>query len=365
MNSINPSVCLQGQTNNSQSNFACFSPTELPSIEPNSNTGVNPVPLQFGIGWLTFTFRTPSGTSSRDFAEYLGKVYERQAHDYFVKNSYGFNSYVHSRRYRSGAFLAWSEDREDLCLSLTQQSLDRLTSKSVAKLIYRLKTLKGCKATRMDVYFDDYEKHITPSRVLNALKSGCHPSKSIQFKIIQSYAKDEVESDTVYIGSKASDFYVRVYNKALESQGRQDCTRLEFQLRSEVADTFFNTLIYRPYQEWGQAALQLFLDRFDFVYRKGPRNDRTDKRLPWWSKLVGNLSRIGWRVQMVKSKLLSTLAWAENVLPTTLHMLSRVMGVEGVATWTAGLLRIGAIKLRRKHLAMLAEFEEEMHLAVS
>lgn len=337
-------------------------PTEQPTRSPLSNTGVNPVPLRFGLGWLTFTFRTPPDSVPSAYAAHLSRQYQKLSHDFYERTATGLNFYEKSIRYRSGAFLAWSDDREDLCLSLTQKSLDRLTPKVLARLIYRFNSLKGSTVSRLDIFYDDFSHTINTDVVECALRAGQFPSKAIQWKIVRGFIKNDVEGDTIYIGSNQSDFYVRVYNKFLESNGKQNCTRLEFQLRAEVADSVFKNLIYSNYEEWPQRALELLLDRFDFVYRSGPRNDRTKKRLEWWQRIVGNLQRVQWRIQAVKSKLLSTLAWAETVLPTTLHMICAVFGVDRLAEWAAELLKAGAFKLTPRHLGMIEEFREEMSL---
>lgn len=339
--------------------------TNNPSSNPVSNTGVNPATLQFGLGWLTLTFRKPSDVAAPAYAQHVSKLYEKLTKDFFVKDSYGFNSYQHSRRYASGSFLAFSDERDDLCLSLTQELLDRLTPLALAKTIYKLNTLQGVNITRLDVYFDDYARHISPAVVEAALQVGLHPSKSVQHKIIRAYTNGVLESDTIYVGSQHSEFYVRVYDKGLESQGKQNCTRLEFQLRGNTANTFFAELIYTPCADWGTRALLLLLSKFDFVHRSGPRNDKTTRRLDWWHKLVASASSIPWRVQRVRAKLLSTIAWAEDVLPTTLHMLSTVFGVDGLATWAANLMQRGASKMKLKHHAMMDAYLAHIRLCAN
>lgn len=338
--------------------------TQPVTLNPNSNTGVNPGSLQFGLGWLTLTFRKPLDTESDAYSRHISKLYEGLTKDFFVKESFGFNSYQSSRRYRSGAFLAWSADRDDMCLCLPQAALDRLTPRVLARTVYKLNALDGVNVTRLDVYYDDYSRVISPAVVLAALQAGLHPSKSVQYKIIQAWTKDTLESDTIYIGSQHSDFYVRVYDKGLESQGKQDCNRLEFQLRGATANAFFAQFIYHPFTDWGKHTFLMLLAKFDFVHRIGPRGDKTKRRLDWWHKLVSSAAAIPWRVQQIKAKLLSTIAWAEDVLPTTLHMLQSVFGTEGLATWAGKLLKLGAGKIRRKHSGMMQEYIEQMRISV-
>lgn len=357
-NSVNQSTFVDSPNNSPQ-----VQSKQQSRKDPLSNTGGNPGVLAFGLGWLTCTFKTPADTSPEAYSAWVSRLYESQTKDFFLKASYGFNSYQHSRRYRSGAFLAWSEDRLDMCLCLPQKALDRLTDKTCAKLIYRLNALPGFKVTRLDVYYDDLQKIVTPSIVEKALQYGLFPSKSIQYEVIRKFAKENLEGETVYIGSPHSDFYVRIYDKTLESQGKVDATRIEFQMRGEVATAYLLNLIYTTYLDWPERALELLLNKFDFVHRTGPRNDRTTRRLEWWARLVGAKKKVSWRVASVQAKLFDTISWAEQVLPSTFQMLATVLGVEGVATWAANLMRSGAGKLRARHLGMIDDYYASIALA--
>lgn len=339
--------------------------TEQPTHTPNSNTGVNPAALQFGLGWLTCTFHTPSDTIPAAYACHISRLYESLTNDFFEKDAPGLNYYSHTKRYRSGSFLAFSEDRADLCLCITQKALDRLEPKWLARLVYRLNKLENFKVTRLDVYFDDYARVLNTFVIEQTLQAGLHPSKSTQRKIIRSWDGNRLESDTIYIGSQHSEFFARIYDKSLESEQKQNCMRLEFQMRSDTAGAFFSELIYNPYDQWGARAMGLMLSKFDFVERTGPRRDKTKRRLDWWHKLVASAASIPWRVSQVKAKLLSTIAWAEDVLPTTFHMLATVFGVDGLATWAAKLTRAGAARMKRKHEGMMLDYYADIRMGAS
>lgn len=323
---------------------------------PKSNTGVNPAALQFGLGWLTLTFTTPADTAPAAYARHITRLYESLTVDYFLKEAPGLNYYSKTLRYRSGSFLAFSDDRADLCLSVTQKCLDTLSPKRLAKLLYKLNTLENFKITRLDVYFDDYQRLLNTFVVEKALQSGLHPSKSKLRNVNRTWDGNKLLGDTIYMGSKHSEFYVRLYDKGLESEGKQDCMRLEFQMRAETAFTFFNKFIYSSYLEWGTRTMALLLDKFDFVDREGPRRDRTKRRLDWWHKLVASSASIHWRVERVKAKLLSTIAWAEDCLPTTFSMIASVFGVDGLASWAANLMLRGASRMKHKHNGMVDEY---------
>lgn len=338
---------------------------EQPTLTPNSNTGVNPVTPRFGLGWLTCTFQTPVGISPSAYAHHLSSCYQHLTVDYFLKAGAGLNYYQNTLRYRSGSFMAFSEDRRDICLCVTQKALDTLSPKRLAKLLYRLNCFEGFKITRLDVYFDDYARVLNTFVVEQALQAGLHPSKSKVRNINRTWDGNTLLGDTIYIGSPHSEFYVRLYDKKLESDGKQDCIRLEFQLRSLTANTFFNSFLYTPFTNWGERCLGLLLSKFDFVERTGPRRDKTTRRLDWWHKFIASAASIPWRLPSLKPKLLATIAWAEDVLPTTLNMFLTVFGVDALATWAGRLARKGAARLKQRHKGMIDEYLASMRISAT
>jgi hypothetical protein len=283
-------------------------------------------------------------------AALLARRYAAKFADPVERRGRGFNSYEQSIRFQSGAFLCYSHHRDDLFFSLPQSAFDRLEFKRQVGLLYFVKALFRANITRLDVYYDDYSEGVNTQVIQRAYDSASYPSKSRNYTVITERSGARVQSETVYMGSRKSEFFARCYDKRAEAGTGEPRFRLEFQMRNEVAAAFLEEMLYRRVESMAEKSIELLLSRFDFTERSGSGRRQADKRLGWWEAFVGLARKAAFAVAKKDVSLLGTLRWAENCWSVPLAKLRQVMGNDRVAEWLGDLLRSGDVKLNLRRL---------------
>lgn len=183
----------------------------------------------YQIDYLSFTL--PSGHLPRAF-----KILEKFNLESLPKGLYG---YLFSYE-AVGCKLLYSPDRQDVHVQLTGRGCDAFDCLSLPE---------DARVTRLDIAFDSYDGAYTPSDIWGCIQQRKYAGKS---RTITGYmglaGKDE--GCTLYIGSKASDARLRIYDKAAE-QGIakdkridfSDWTRYELQLRNGIAQASYNQIV--------------------------------------------------------------------------------------------------------------------------
>lgn len=328
--------------------------------KPVSNTGVEVVATRFGLGWFSFTFRRSEGVDAFPCVLQFAKSLTRFTSPHLEKTKAGVNGYHQARVYADGVILAWSLDRPDIFVSIPQSALDRLEPERLAKMLYWCAARPGFHITRLDVFFDDHGDLINPSQLEEALHQGNFPGRATQWSAVRSFGKDAIEGETIYIGSQHSDFRVRCYDKSLESQGKVDAIRLEYQLRADTAAAFFTALVFSDYREWSARAFSLLLDKFDFCLRAGKRNLKTKVRCDWWSAFVASAHSTPWRVESKSTRFLNTIAWMEKIFPIQLALMGELLGSVGFSDWIDAMVVDGQVHITEKHRALLRDMLSQM-----
>lgn len=92
---------------------------------------------------------------------------------------------------------------------------------------------RHCKASRIDLAFDDFSKTFTPRDFICFYLDGCISSHYQKCNLI---ASNSMDGGTFYLGDRSSGKMLRVYDKAYESKGQIDSVRYEVELHSQYAD---------------------------------------------------------------------------------------------------------------------------------
>lgn len=103
--------------------------------------------------------------------------------------------------------------------------------------LFQILLSRGAKITRLDICYDDYQKHLTPldwSRLFDAGYIEC-----------RTRHKDSITSpsgSTFYLGKRGKSRMLRVYDKAGESRGQIDAVRYEFEFKNDYAYRFADSV---------------------------------------------------------------------------------------------------------------------------
>lgn len=103
--------------------------------------------------------------------------------------------------------------------------------------LFQILLSRGAKITRIDICYDDYNKHMTPNdwRML-------WDSKHIDSRTKFSSAVSSASGDTFYMGKRGKSRMLRIYDKSGESRGEIDAIRYEFEMKNEYAYRFATSI---------------------------------------------------------------------------------------------------------------------------
>lgn len=149
-----------------------------------------------------------------------------------------------------------------------------------------IRNTDGVQITRIDIAFDDRKKLLYLSDVANALECGLYTSRLKKWEITH----DSNDGMTIYLGSKHSDMFFRLYDKAIE-RGYIDRScghwvRVELQLRHEKAQQFLNQRLT------ADNLISILNDLIRFVVDDMDTNKARRNTVDWWEKFIGSAMRI-------------------------------------------------------------------------
>lgn len=113
----------------------------------------------------------------------------------------------------------------------------------VALLFHRIREFATF--TRLDLAIDDFGKFFSVSEVHSLVQNHQCVTRfrSYQYYSSHNMSDNSLTGETLYIGSKKSDAFLRIYNKGLEQGLELPWTRWEMQLRDERATAFSDMIL--------------------------------------------------------------------------------------------------------------------------
>jgi len=146
--------------------------------------------------------------------------------------------------------------------------------------------------TRLDLAFDDHTDLLDIRRIEYDTRERNYVSKSTKSEIIWSDdLKEDIQGVSIGIGSKKSDIYVRIYDKAAE-RGYKDrhWVRVELQLRDDRAIVAMAQILHS--QHVGRTVSGILRNYLTF---RVPSPDTNKSRWPvayYWERVIGTMDKI-------------------------------------------------------------------------
>ena len=209
--------------------------------------------------------------------------------------------------------------------------------------------------SRIDICLDDYSKKLTFDNLSAALDSESY-SGFRNGLAIKNYNRSG--GWTVNLGSRDSQHFARVYNKAAESKGRIDAIRWESEFSGDKADYIFRKLASQKTVVAATAHLELYIfGNFDFIYKDDKNLERCEK-LEWWSDF---LTWLGFgRGKVVVKKAVTTIesriVWIKKQVEKSLALLSRAFGLDDFDSFIDDCVASGSRRLRKFDDILLLEY---------
>lgn len=206
--------------------------------------------------------------------------------------------------------------------------------------------------TRADWALDDRKGLLSLERILEADEKGAIVTRWQGLTVIQNRQRGQRRGWTVYIGSRSSEAFCRIYDKAAE-QGRDGVhwVRFEFETKGAFADALAREVLAHG----AGAVVQQINRRIRFVQPSTTdSNTRRAQVANWWAAFVGSIQQgasllCGEKVQATISAM---AAWVERQAGPALATI--IKAARGDLAGVLGIVERSERRLKPKHYAALA-----------
>lgn len=188
------------------------------------------------IDWLSITFVPREGA-----AKFILSI-ENLGGSVGIKPRYGYDMGL---EYENGIKVYWSIGRDDMGCHVVMSGkvlLDLATIGVPSRTLLDRAISMNAKITRLDLAIDAINEGVNPHAVYSAALAG--ETRGTAQKV---EARTGIDGGiTVYIGSRESDKFARLYDKGIESGQGGDWKRLELELKGDVAKQYARILSANP-----------------------------------------------------------------------------------------------------------------------
>ena len=299
----------------------------------NGTGDVLPVPFSqnrstVGVHWLRISFSTKFLGQVADF---LCRIWGDHAQDGF-----GLWSYDSRLVWSSGVSLNYDEDADrslnvhagQMTLDCPGGALDEMSAPDL-QLLIKFADQMGGKCTRIDVFWDDYQRIVNPNELIKVIQrddfSGVRHAAQRQKYDRGRLIRDEVNFGER--GSRGNGKYLRFYDKFLESKCEQNCCRWEVEFTQRKADAVFKKLAQTlgDLDVFASLCGSLVAGCVTFVHRMADKNVSRMKRYEWWEKILEILGEpIKVRTERKVDSLHGKMEWVTRNVSPSLACLRRV-----------------------------------------
>ena len=339
--------------------------------DPPSNTGSDSRFGSYGLGidWLTLIFRYPTLAQFRSDFDFLSAMLCDSipwgAEDKPIKRGRWFD---HSARSAMGLSLAWSETPHgyvEILLSMPGSALGGSQLELARAISYVRPYVHS--VSRLDCYCDDYSRALADLRPLMvAARNDGNATgfQKIEWRISSPCAG--FEETTLYLGSRESCHFYRIYDK-------DERSRMEVELHDHKALQAFSLWLdafgCRGSAGFGDGTMQsaftsIVFSHIDFIDKKD-KNLNRNERLPWWQAfldLVG-ACRIRFNRDLPTATIEGTKTWIQRQVETSLCMLRSAMGYAEYHNWMSLIMESGEARLSRIHASLISNYRQVTEFA--
>jgi hypothetical protein len=201
-----------------------------------------------------------------------------------------------------------------------------------------LREMFSATCSRFDSAIDDYSKVIDLDEVKFAQDLGNFAHVEVVGYHESGERGGAEKGRTITFGSRSSESYLRIYDKAVQSNGEIDAIRYEVEFKGDKAQALFEQFTeFTHGDEQGAAkclaGAALGAVRFCDRSSKEKNLDRLDD-LPWYKKLCDSVVS-GFRLRVRKKErfLDDAIQWVVKAVIPTLAMIRKYMGDEAFLQW--------------------------------
>ena len=248
---------------------------------------------------------------------------------------FGGMGYTSSAKMLDGGRVFWSDDKREMGIHV------RLPATSLGMIDFTPLGLLnsvldgGAKIKRLDIAMDDTEGKLNIDYMYEKLQRGEVQTRFRKRSRIQGgmLGTHEATGDTVSVGSRSSQAFIRIYDKLLEQadkgndvRGIDHWIRVEMELKGEKAH-YFTTMLAKTAvdgegQSPGELCANLMFGLLDF--KEPNENDDNKSRWDtsgWWSEFLGQTSKLKLSMPKPRKTLAASKEWVRSQVSATLAMI--------------------------------------------
>lgn len=148
--------------------------------------------------------------------------------------------YTHAAKLEPAGRADWNETNEKQGSLVTFGGKDLIDIKKAglepSYIVSYIHHKKWCRASRIDIAIDVLGRVAHPLDLLDAWNNGDIETHAQKCQAIEGYRADGTKTgETIYIGSRTSDTFLRVYDKGAEQRSNELWTRIELELKKTQA----------------------------------------------------------------------------------------------------------------------------------
>ncbi|KKT02154.1 MAG: Replication initiation factor family protein [Parcubacteria group bacterium GW2011_GWA2_43_17] len=325
-----------------------------------------------GIHWLRFSV---DKSKHNNLLEFLDLFYgEHETKDY------GLWYYDRSDCWPIGVMINYQsrEDRETITkgkisVEIQGGALDSLSFEDLELFLDGVNVFEP-QITRLDVFFDDVHRVITPMKLYREVYEETAEGERVRWNFTPFH---RIQPDTIggrdgrikdgvkfgNRGSKGSGSFLRIYDKGLESDGENNAIRWELELSGEKAQKAYNKIIGHngDCEAMAKILSGLIGSCIDFVYRTGEKNLDRLERYEWWDYLLTLLGFAEIRRDKQTKTIAKTKKWVETQIKPSLTAIKMAFGDSEFFEWLLSLTEVDAV-LSAKHKAAVEEYRQNLKM---
>lgn len=211
--------------------------------------------------------------------------------------------------------------------------------------IFRLHTY-GAQFTRVDIALDIRDKPDLFNNILHCYHNNLVISKFRTSKIIQGKTNQEINSNTIYFGSRQSNIMLRIYNKALEQGIDGDWIRFELVFKKEYIPSMIEQIASTSINTFVKGILNNYIKFVD----KKEKNVSRSKACKWWDEIIENIEKIKLYKEEEENTLDEVKEWLLKQVSNSLYT---VVASDLSRDFIEQMLRHGANNLKDRHYNMI------------
>ena len=290
----------------------------------NVKRGVNSqTKNEVGLHWLRISIAR----------QYLPKV--RQYLDFYfgesAQDDYGLWSYDSRYHWPCGASLNYdcASARSDsvhngkFTVEIPGQALDVIAQTDLHLFLVSLRQFSPT-CTRIDVFFDDYNRTINPHELHDIVKDHDY-SGFRKSQIKQGYDSGRLIHDEIDFGKRGpngSGQYLRFYDKFLESDGEKNCVRFEVEFTKERSHIVFDILSQvTSIDAFATLCGSLVGGSVKFVHRNGDKNISRLDVYDFWREILELLGSVVIRIPTKRTDIAGKYKYIYHQVTPTLALL--------------------------------------------